>query len=166
MPRLVEAPRVPVDHLEEFGRRERSLGHRVVLTNGCFDLLHPGHIAVFRAAADLGDTLVVAVNSDASVRRLKGADRPVMSLDDRLTVLQSLRWVDMVVGFEQDTAGELIEMLRPDCYVKGADYGPKPNATPLPEWPTLQRLSVEVVFVPLLPGSTSTNLISRSGNTS
>ncbi|HCU73211.1 MAG TPA: D-glycero-beta-D-manno-heptose 1-phosphate adenylyltransferase [Chloroflexi bacterium] len=166
MPRLIEARRVPVDDLEEFGRRERSLGHRVVLTNGCFDLLHPGHIAVIRAAADLGETLVVAVNSDDSVRRLKGPDRPVMNLDDRLTVLQSLRWIDMVVGFDQDTASELIEMLRPDCYVKGADYGPKPGTTPLPEWPTLQRLSVEVVFVPLLPGSTSTNLISRYGNTS
>ena len=166
MPRLIEARRVPVDDLEEFGRRERSLGHRVVLTNGCFDLLHPGHIAVIRAAADLGETLVVAVNSDDSVRRLKGPDRPVMNLDDRLTVLQSLRWIDMVVGFDQDTASELIEMLRPDCYVKGADYGPKPGTTPLTEWPTLQRLSVEVVFVPLLPGSTSTNLISRYGNTS
>jgi D-beta-D-heptose 7-phosphate kinase/D-beta-D-heptose 1-phosphate adenosyltransferase len=166
MPRLVEAPRLTVDDLDSFGKHERSLGRQIVLTNGCFDLLHPGHIAVLRAAAELGDTLVVAVNSDASVRRLKGVDRPVMCLDDRLTLLQSLRWVDIVVPFEQDTAEKPIETLHPSFYVKGADYEAEIEASPLPELPTLHRLGVEVVFVPLLPGNASTNLISRYGNTS
>ena len=166
MPRLVEAPRFTVEDLVGFGKHERSLGHQVVLTNGCFDLLHPGHISVLRAAAELGDTLVVAVNSDASVRRLKGADRPVMRLDDRLTLLQSLRWVDIVVPFDQDTAEKPIETLRPRFYVKGADYKPGTGAGSLPEFPTLQRLGIKVVFVPLLPGNASTNLIPRYGNTS
>ncbi len=95
---------------------------RVVFTNGVFDLLHPGHIDVLTAARACGDALIVGVNSDASVRRLKGPDRPIRSAADRAYVLAALEAVDAVVIFEQDTPRELILALRPDVLVKGGDY--------------------------------------------
>ncbi|MSR13535.1 MAG: bifunctional D-glycero-beta-D-manno-heptose-7-phosphate kinase/D-glycero-beta-D-manno-heptose 1-phosphate adenylyltransferase HldE [Gammaproteobacteria bacterium] len=100
----------------------RLRGERIVMTNGCFDLLHTGHVRYLEAAAALGDRLVVAVNSDASVARLKGAERPINSLADRLEVLSRLRAVDWVTSFDADTPHELIATLRPDVLVKGGDY--------------------------------------------
>ncbi|GBD57560.1 D-glycero-beta-D-manno-heptose-7-phosphate kinase [Gluconobacter wancherniae] len=97
-------------------------GARVVFTNGCFDLVHPGHIALIRAAASQGDKLIVALNSDASVRRLKGETRPLQDERARATVMGALRDVDMVVIFNEDTPLETIQALRPDVVVKGADY--------------------------------------------
>jgi len=97
-------------------------GARVVFTNGCFDLLHPGHIALIRAAASHGDKLIVALNSDASVRRLKGEERPLQDEQARATVMAALRDVDMVVIFDENTPLETIQTLRPDIIVKGADY--------------------------------------------
>lgn len=97
-------------------------GARVVLTNGCFDLVHPGHIALIRAAASQGDKLIVAINSDASVRRLKGEMRPLQDEWARAAVIGALRDVDMVVIFDEDTPLETIQALRPDVIVKGADY--------------------------------------------
>lgn len=100
----------------------RGLGEKVVITNGCFDLLHPGHIAYLEAARDLGDWLVVAVNDDASVARLKGPARPINPLDHRMRVLCGLSAVDWVVAFAEDTPERLIQALRPDVLVKGGDY--------------------------------------------
>lgn len=97
---------------------------RLVFTNGCFDLLHRGHAAYLAAAAELGDRLLVAVNSDASVRRLKGPGRPVLPLEDRTYLLASLRSVDWVTTFDEDTPERLIAALVPDVLVKGADYEP------------------------------------------
>ncbi len=94
----------------------------LVFTNGCFDLLHRGHISLLARARSLGDSLVVGLNSDASVRRLKGPRRPIVPVEDRALLLASLRFVDAVTVFDEDTPLQLIEALRPDVFVKGADY--------------------------------------------
>lgn len=103
-------------------RYERPRDERVVFTNGCFDLLHRGHVEYLEAAAALGDRLIVAVNSDASVRRLKGEGRPVVAEEDRAIVIASLGCVDAVTIFDEDTPRALIAGLLPDVLVKGGDY--------------------------------------------
>ncbi len=155
----------PAD-LANWGARERAAGRRLVLTNGCFDLIHPGHVALLRGAAAVGDVLVVGLNSDAGVRKLKGPHRPLMPLEDRLTVLRAVRWVTAVTPFDETTADRLIKHLRPDYYVKGADYDPTAGGRTLPETATLQRLGIPAVFVPLAPGHASSELIARSRPTS
>jgi D-beta-D-heptose 7-phosphate kinase/D-beta-D-heptose 1-phosphate adenosyltransferase len=100
----------------------KAAGKRIVLTNGCFDILHPGHVSYLSEAATLGDVLIVAVNNDASVSRLKGDDRPVNNLDARMSVLAGLRSVSYVVPFSEDTPARLIEAVTPDVLVKGGDY--------------------------------------------
>jgi D-beta-D-heptose 7-phosphate kinase/D-beta-D-heptose 1-phosphate adenosyltransferase len=105
-------------------KETRARGEKLVMTNGCFDILHKGHVAYLQEAKSRGDRLLVAVNSDASVRRLKGADRPVNPLEDRMAVLAGLAAVDWVVPFDEDTPAELIEQILPDVLVKGGDYTP------------------------------------------
>lgn len=105
-------------------RRLRRQGCRVVFTNGCFDLLHPGHVRYLRAARRLGDVLVVALNDDASVRRLKGAGRPLVPADDRCEMIAALEMVDYVTVFGEDTPYETIRLLQPDVLVKGGDWAP------------------------------------------
>jgi rfaE bifunctional protein nucleotidyltransferase chain/domain len=121
------APAIPAAVLAAIDAR-REAGDRVVFTNGCFDLLHPGHIASLRAARALGDLLVVGVNSDNSVCELKGSGRPVLPAAARAELLRELRCVDFVVVFEGDTPVDLIWELRPDVYVKGADWRDRPLA--------------------------------------
>src|SRR5690606_6601223 len=104
--------------LDEHRRR----GQRIVFTNGCFDVLHRGHVTYLERAARLGDVLVVAVNSDASTARLKGPGRPINSCEDRMSVLAALGYVDYVTMFDEDTPERLLRMIRPDLYVKGGDY--------------------------------------------
>lgn len=100
----------------------RTAGQKIVFTNGCFDLLHPGHVLYLNEARSLGDRLVVGLNDDASVSRLKGPERPVQTLQDRALVLAALRSVDLVVPFSEDTPLQLILELQPDLLVKGGDY--------------------------------------------
>jgi D-beta-D-heptose 7-phosphate kinase/D-beta-D-heptose 1-phosphate adenosyltransferase len=100
----------------------RAAGARVVFTNGCFDLLHPGHVRYLAAARALGDVLVVGLNTDASVRRLKGPGRPVLTVDERSEVLAALAAVDHIVVFDADTPRDLIRAVAPDVLVKGADW--------------------------------------------
>jgi len=110
----------------ELGEKLKSLPRPLVFTNGCFDILHRGHVTYLEQAAALGATLVVAVNSDESVRRLgKGDDRPVNPLADRMSVLAALAAVDVVTPFDEDTPLELIRLLRPDHLVKGGDWPPE-----------------------------------------
>jgi len=141
----------------EWAASMRSRGRRVVLTNGCFDLLHEGHVLLLSQAKALGDVLVVGLNDDASVRRLKGAGRPVVDLAGRLRVLAALTCVDQVVAFGEDTADALIERIRPDVYVKGADYSP----ASLPEAATLDRLGVRVEFLATVPERSTSRIIER-----
>ena len=128
---------------------------RVVFTNGVFDLLHPGHVDVLMGARRQGDALIVAINSDDSVRRLKGPTRPVRSQAERAYVLAALEMVDCVVPFEQDTPLELIEHLRPDVLVKGGDYREETivGASQVRAW------GGSVVVIPLTLGQSTTNII-------
>jgi rfaE bifunctional protein nucleotidyltransferase chain/domain len=102
----------------------RRQGKRIVFTNGCFDLIHPGHVRYLRAAKRLGDVLVIGLNSDASVRRLKGPSRPLVSQRDRCEVMAALEMVDYVIVFGEDTPYELIKQVQPDVLVKGGDWKP------------------------------------------
>jgi D-glycero-beta-D-manno-heptose 1-phosphate adenylyltransferase len=108
--------------LAEQVRRWRSAGEKIILTNGCFDLLHVGHIRYFRAAKALGGKVIVAVNSDSSVRTLKGAGRPRIPEQERAEILAALQDVDAVTIFDAPDVGELIRLLRPDIHAKGTDY--------------------------------------------
>ena len=100
----------------------RAQGKKIVFTNGCFDILHRGHATYLRAARDLGDLLVIGLNTDASVKRLKGENRPINQEDDRAYLLESLACVDYVVKFGEDTPYELLSQIKPDTLVKGGDY--------------------------------------------
>lgn len=144
--------------VEELLRKVRGRGGVVVATGGCFDLLHPGHVATMDAARALGDCLVVCVNSDASVRRRKGEGRPLQSVADRVRVLSGLRSVDAVVVFDDDTPERTLETIRPDIWVKGGDYA----GTELPEAPLVRSWGGEVVTVPYLPGRSTTRLLTRA----
>jgi rfaE bifunctional protein nucleotidyltransferase chain/domain/rfaE bifunctional protein kinase chain/domain len=138
-------------------RRVREGGGRVVATGGCFDLLHAGHVSMLREARCLGDCLVVCVNSDASVRTLKGPDRPLVPLADRARVLAALECVDAVAVFDELTPVELLERLRPDVWVKGADY----SGVDLVEAETVRRHGGEVVLLPYLDGRSTSRLVAR-----
>jgi len=139
-------------------REWRSLqSGRVVFTNGVFDLLHPGHVDVLLGARREGDALVVGVNSDESVRRIKGPSRPVRSSAERCYVLSALQMVDAVVQFEQDTPLELITTLRPDVLVKGGDY----DEGSIVGAPEIRAWGGRVVVIPLTPGHSTTSTIVR-----
>jgi rfaE bifunctional protein nucleotidyltransferase chain/domain len=116
------APLVGIEEAARQAAEWRSRGRRVVLANGCFDLLHVGHVRYLSAARGLGDALVVGLNSDASVRRLKGPGRPVIPADERAELIGALASVDLVVVFDDDSAEVLIARLRPDVHAKGTDY--------------------------------------------
>jgi D-beta-D-heptose 7-phosphate kinase/D-beta-D-heptose 1-phosphate adenosyltransferase len=135
----------------------RGRGQRVVMTNGCFDLLHPGHIAYLEQAATLGDMLVVAVNDDDSVRRLKGDARPVNAIADRMAVLVGLSAVDYVLPFSEDTPAKLIEVLAPDVLVKGGDYVVEEIAG----HESVMARGGEVVVLDFLEGHSTSSLIDR-----
>ena len=135
--------------------KRRDAGERIVFTNGCFDLLHPGHVTGLRAARALGDLLVVGLNSDASVRELKGAGRPVMPEIARADLLTELRSVDHVIVFTALSPLELIRALRPDVYVKGADW----RGRPLAEADLVREQGGEVAFLDLVSGYSTTSII-------
>lgn len=134
-------------------RAERT--GRVVFTNGVFDLLHPGHVDVLLGARRAGDHLVVGLNSDASVRRLKGPDRPVRSEAERAFVLAALESVDCVVIFHEDTPRELVLTLRPDVLVKGGDY----DEGTIVGAPEVRSWGGDVRVIPLTPGQSTTSII-------
>lgn len=147
----------PADQLVRLLAAHRRCGRRIVFTNGCFDLLHRGHVDLLQRARCLGDVLVVGLNSDASVRSLKGPTRPVNSLDDRARVLAALGCIDHLTPFEGLDAGELVDLLQPDVYVKGGDYTPEM----LPEAPHVQRYGGEVRILPYVQNRSTTSLIER-----
>jgi rfaE bifunctional protein nucleotidyltransferase chain/domain len=128
--------------------------------NGCFDLIHVGHLHYLDEAKRHGDVLVVGVNSDASVRMLKGTGRPIVPLEERIRLLEALRATDYVVAFDEHTPETSIAELRPDVAVKGSDYAP-PSGKPMPEKALVESYGGRVVFVPLLPGHSTSELIRR-----
>jgi D-beta-D-heptose 7-phosphate kinase/D-beta-D-heptose 1-phosphate adenosyltransferase len=135
----------------------RRQGRRIVFTNGCFDIVHSGHTAFLRAARSLGDVLVVGLNSDDSVTRLKGIGRPVNRLSDRAKVLAALDSVDFVLAFEEDTPAGLIERIRPDVFVKGGDY----RREDLPEAPLVESLGGVVRILDYVEDHSTTAIIQR-----
>lgn len=150
-PRILDRPRL----LERYGRPREG---RLVFTNGCFDLLHRGHVAYLQAARALGDALVVGVNTDASVRRLdKGTGRPLVAEEDRAYVLAALACVDAVTLFDEDTPLELLTALLPDVLVKGGDYAPHQVVGR----DVVEAAGGEVVLIPFVEGYSTTRLLER-----
>jgi D-beta-D-heptose 7-phosphate kinase/D-beta-D-heptose 1-phosphate adenosyltransferase len=135
----------------------RRQGRRVVFTNGCFDILHRGHITYLNRAKALGDVLVVGVNSDDSIRRLKGPSRPINTLDDRIQVLAALSCIDHLVAFDEDTPCNLVGVVRPDVFVKGGDY----TRDRLPEAAVVEAYGGRVQILPYLADRSTTGIIER-----
>ena len=148
---------IPREHIKDACDAAREKGATVVFTNGCFDVLHAGHVRYLTKARAMGDFLVIGLNSDASVRRLKGNGRPINTEDDRAEVLDALRAVDAVTIFGEPTAEALIEIVRPDVYVKGGDY----TLETLPEAKIVKEYGGRVEFVPFVEGRSTTNVIER-----
>lgn len=136
---------------------DRRSGRTVVFTNGCYDLVHAGHLHLLEAAAALGDVLVVGINTDASVRRLKGPARPILGFEERARLLAGLEVVDWVVGFAEDTPEVLIREVAPDVLVKGGDWTPDRIVGK----DLVEGRGGRVVSVPLKPGSSTTELVAR-----
>jgi rfaE bifunctional protein nucleotidyltransferase chain/domain len=138
----------------------RAEARTVVWTNGCFDLLHVGHVRGLQEARGLGDVLVVGVNSDASVRRLKGSGRPVVTEAERAEVLAALACVDRVLVFAEDTPCEVLARLRPEVHCKGEDYAP-PSTRPIPEAPIVRGYGGRIAFLKFTPGASTSELVRR-----
>ena len=148
---------IPKERIEDFCATLREAGQRVVFTNGCFDILHAGHVRYLEAARALGDCLVLGLNTAASVRRLKGETRPVNTELDRAAVVGALVAVDYVVLFDEPTAEMLIEKVRPAVYAKGGDY----TRETLPEAKIVEKYGGEVHFIDLVPGRSTTKIIEK-----
>lgn len=148
---------IPKERIEDFCATLREAGQRVVFTNGCFDILHAGHVRYLEAARALGDCLVLGLNTDASVRRLKGETRPVNTELDRAAVVGALASVDYVALFDEPTAEALIEKVRPAVYAKGGDY----TRETLPEAKIVEKYGGEVHFIDLVPGRSTTKIIEK-----
>lgn len=136
----------------------RNVGRKIVFTNGCFDILHRGHIEYLASAADLGDVFIVGLNSDESVRKIKGENRPAVDEDSRALNLAAFEFVDYVVLFSEDTPSDLMLTLRPDLWVKGGDYK---NIEELPEYKIMVEAGGEVVVLPFVEGYSTTDIYNR-----
>lgn len=150
---------VGVRELAKISQTMRAKGRRLVLTNGCFDLIHVGHVRYLQAARKLGDALAVAVNGDASVRALKGESRPLNRETDRAEVLAALACVDHVAIFPEVRVSRLLEEVRPAVYVKGGDYTPE-TLNP-EEFAVLQKIGAEIQIIPFEGGYSTSGLIAR-----
>jgi rfaE bifunctional protein nucleotidyltransferase chain/domain len=147
------------DRLAAIAESLRAQGRKLVLTNGCFDLLHAGHIRYLQSARALGDALAVAINGDDSVRALKGEGRPLNTENDRAEIVAALACVDYVVTFPEVRVTRLIEKVRPSIYVKGGDY--TPASLDPEERAALERAGAEIRILPFEPGHSTSGLIER-----
>jgi D-beta-D-heptose 7-phosphate kinase/D-beta-D-heptose 1-phosphate adenosyltransferase len=149
-----------MNQLKQKCRQHRIEGKRIVFTNGCFDILHSGHVNYLRQAREMGDLLIVGINNDQSIKRLKGKDRPINSLENRIEVISALECVDYVVPFgslNDDTPVNLIKLIRPDVFVKGGDYKNKH----LPEERLLKRIGCQIAFVAFVYNQSTTQIINK-----
>lgn len=152
---------VPFDELDKWRQSIRDAGKTLVVTNGCFDLLHAGHVMYLAEAASHGDLLLVGVNDDAGVRELKGYSRPLNTEQDRALVLAALESVGAACIFHGSTATEFLKLAQPDVYVKGGDYtGETLNAE---ERSVVKAAGGTFVFIPFLEGRSTTNIVKRMG---
>lgn len=147
-----------LDALLALRRRYRAEGKRVISTNGCFDLLHVGHVQLLRQARALGDLLVVGVNSDASVRRLKGPGHPLVPETERSAIVLALRWVDRVLIFDDSLPNAWLSLVQPDIHCKSADYSPEA----MPETAVVRGYGGEVRILPQLPGHSTSQMIRKA----
>jgi rfaE bifunctional protein nucleotidyltransferase chain/domain len=138
--------------------KKREEGKKIIFTNGCFDILHRGHIEYLASACDLGDIFVVGLNSDESVHRLKGESRPAVDERSRALTMASFEIVDYVVIFMEDTPSNLIRVIRPDYWVKGGDYQ---NFEDLPEYRALMETGGKVKIIPLIEGYSTTDIYKK-----
>ena len=134
---------------------ERLKGKKIVFTNGCFDILHIGHAKYLKESKKFGDVLIVGLNSDNSVKRLKGANRPINSELDRAMLLDELKSVDYVIIFEEDSPVNLLNIIKPDVYTKGADY----TLESLPETPVIKGYGGKIEFISFVEGKSTTNVV-------
>jgi D-beta-D-heptose 7-phosphate kinase/D-beta-D-heptose 1-phosphate adenosyltransferase len=154
---------VTLEQLQVSVADARSHGERVVFTNGCFDIIHAGHVSYLEQARKLGDRLIVAVNSDQSVRRLKGRGRPINPADRRMAVLAGLEAVDWVVRFTEDTPVSLLRVLQPDILVKGGDYQAKEDVV---GWETVEEYGGQVQIMGVVDSVSTTAIVSKIQNDS
>ncbi|WP_196594384.1 D-glycero-beta-D-manno-heptose 1-phosphate adenylyltransferase [Pectinatus sottacetonis] len=138
----------------------RHSGQKIVLTNGCFDIIHAGHITYLKKAASFGDCLIVGLNTDASVKRWKSKNRPIVGEENRALVIDSLKFVDYVVLFNETTAEDLVEKIKPAVYVKGGDY----TLSTLPEAHILQSYGGRAEFINMVEGCSTTSIINKIKN--
>ena len=150
---------VLLDELEKRVKDFRLAGRKIVATNGCFDLLHVGHVRYLRAARKRGGALVVGINSDESIRKLKGPGRPVNGENDRAEIVAALEWVDLVTIFPEMRATRFLELTAPDVYVKGGDYNQ--DTLNAEEREVLQRIGAKIDLVPFEQGYSTSDLLAR-----
>lgn len=149
------------EELSALSQQLKAAGKRVVSTNGCFDILHVGHVRILEQAKTFGDVLVVGINSDVSVKKLKGDSRPINEERDRAAVLAALKSVDYVTIFGEQTPVEFLKLLQPDVHVKGADYKPEQLA----ETPVVEQFGGRVEILPLVAGHSTTSTVARINQT-
>jgi rfaE bifunctional protein nucleotidyltransferase chain/domain len=150
---------VPLEQLPAWRESLREAGQRLVVTNGCFDLLHAGHVTYLEQAAALGDVLLIGCNGDESVRQLKGEGRPLNPEDDRALVLAALTAVGAVTIFPEKRADNFLRQAKPDVYVKGGDY--TPETLDADERAFVEEAGGEIVIIPFVPGKSTTSIIER-----
>lgn len=150
---------VTLDELARISKQLRAAGKKIVATNGCFDLLHVGHIRYLRAARAQGDALIVGLNGDESVRELKGPGRPINNEKDRAEVLAALAEVDLVTVFPETRATHFLEVAAPAIYVKGGDY--TAETLDAEEHTTLKKIGAEIRFIPFEPGYSTSGLLDQ-----
>ncbi|AIJ04941.1 rfaE bifunctional protein [Methanocaldococcus bathoardescens] len=141
--------------LEDIVRELKSQNLKIVFTNGCFDIIHRGHVEYLNKAKKLGDILIVGINSDKSIKKIKGDKRPIIPLYSRAYVLDNLKAVDFVVPFDEETPIELIKIIKPDVHVKGGDY----REEDLPEAEIVKSYGGEIKIIPLIEGFSTTKII-------
>lgn len=146
-----------IKSLQQILAKLKNQGKKIVFTNGCFDILHIGHIRYLKKAKSFGDILVIGLNSDSSVKKLKGKNRPVFSQNERAEILSSLEFVDFVIIFNEDTPEKLISKIKPDIHVKGGDY----KTDDLPEAEIVKEYGGKIKIVKFIPGYSTTGLINK-----
>jgi len=148
---------IDYNEIQKIAETLKADGKTVVFTNGCFDILHVGHVRYLQAAKELGDYLILGLNSDQSVRTIKGPTRPINQQDDRAEVVSALSSVDYVVIFDQPTAENLVAEVKPAIYVKGGDY----NIKDLPEAAIVAKHGGQTILIPEVPGKSSSTIIKK-----
>lgn len=151
---------IDLDRAKQLVDHRRELGERIVFTNGCFDILHRGHLVVLSRAKNYGDYLIIGLNSDSSVKRLKGDSRPINNQEDRAYVLSGLQYVDKVLIFEEETPEKIIETLKPDVHVKSSQYDPNDYEN-FPEAKIVKEYGGLIKIINLVEGYSTTNIIGK-----